>query len=64
MPAPTWLLDREAGDAAAARDQFATLLLTLERVLSAEHSDTLTDRASLAHWTCLAGQMGPTAGRS
>ena len=33
-----------AGDAAAARDQFAALLPTYERVLSPEHPDTLRAR--------------------
>jgi hypothetical protein len=41
----------EAGDAAAARDQFAALLPIRERVFGAEHPDTLTDRANLARWT-------------
>ena len=43
-----------AGDAAGARDQYAALLPVTERVLGAEHPDTLTDRANLAHWTRLA----------
>ena len=44
----------EAGDAAGARDQFAALVPVRERVSGAEHPDTLTARASLAHWTRLA----------
>ena len=40
----------EAGDAAAARDQFAVLPPILERVVGAEHPDNLTDRTNLAHW--------------
>ena len=45
----------EAGDAAAARDQFAALLPVRERVLGPEHPDTLTARANLARWTGEAG---------
>jgi hypothetical protein len=41
----------EAGDAAAARDQYATLLPVVERVLGPEHPNTLSTRASLARWT-------------
>ncbi|GAA4951913.1 hypothetical protein GCM10023334_066660 [Nonomuraea thailandensis] len=41
----------EAGDAAAARDQYAALLPTREHVLGAEHPETLTTRANLAYWT-------------
>jgi hypothetical protein len=41
----------EAGDAAAARDQYAALLPIRERVLGPEHPDTVTTRASLAVWT-------------
>ena len=48
-----------AGDAAGARDQFAALLPVRERVLGAEHPDTLTTRANLAYWT---GQAGDAAG--
>ena len=44
----------EAGDAAGARDQYAALLPVRERVCGAEHPDTLTARANLAHWTSLA----------
>jgi hypothetical protein len=45
-----------AGDAAGARDQFATLLPVIERVLGAEHPDTRDTRGSLAYWT---GQADP-----
>ena len=38
-----------------ARDQLAALLPIQERVLGAEHPDTLTTRASLASWTRQAG---------
>jgi hypothetical protein len=38
----------EAGDAAAARGQYAELLPVGERVLDAEHPHTLTTRANLA----------------
>ena len=48
----------EAGDPAAARDQFAALLPVRERVLGPEHPDTLTARANLARWT---GQAGDPA---
>ena len=48
----------EAGDAAAARDQFAALLPVAERVLGLEHPDTLAARASLAYWI---GQAGDAA---
>ena len=44
-----------AGDAAAARDQFAALLPVSERVLGPEHPETLTTRGSLASWTGEAG---------
>jgi hypothetical protein len=39
-----------AGDADAARDSFAALLPVRERVLGADHSDTLATRRSLAYW--------------
>jgi hypothetical protein len=39
-----------AGDAAAARDQYAELLAVRERVLGPEHPDTLTTRGNLAYW--------------
>jgi hypothetical protein len=45
----------EAGDPAAARDQYAALLPVLERVLGADHPYTLNDRANLARWTGQAG---------
>ena len=45
----------QAGDAAAARDQFAALLPVAERVLGPEHPDTLAARASLAYWIGQAG---------
>ena len=48
-----------AGDAAGARDQFAALLPTYERVQGAEHPGTLTTCASLATFT---GQAGDAAG--
>ncbi len=38
----------EAGDAAAARDQYTALLPALEQILGPEHPDTLTARANLA----------------
>jgi len=41
----------EAGDAARARDQYAELLPTLERVQGPEHPDTLAARSNLADWT-------------
>ena len=49
----------EAGDAAGARDQFAALLPVRERVLGAEHPDTLATRSNLAYWT---GEAGDAAG--
>jgi hypothetical protein len=51
----------EAGDPAAARDQFAALLPTRERVLGPEHPDTLSTRDYLARWTGEAGD--PAAAR-
>ena len=51
----------QAGDPAAARDQFAALLPVAERVLGPEHPDTLAARASLAYWTGQAGD--PAAAR-
>jgi Tetratricopeptide repeat len=48
----------QAGDAAAARDQFDALLSMAERILGPEHPDTLAARASLAYWT---GQAGDAA---
>jgi hypothetical protein len=40
----------EAGDAAAARDQYAALLPVRERISGPEHPSTMTIRANLAHW--------------
>jgi hypothetical protein len=45
----------EAGDPAAARDLFASLLPVLERILGPEHPDTLVTRHELARWTGEAG---------
>jgi hypothetical protein len=44
-----------AGDAAGARDQYATLLPVYERVLGPEHPATLTTRGNLAFCTRQAG---------
>ena len=44
-----------AGDAAAARDQFAALLPVVERVFGPEYPNTLSVRDSLADWTGKAG---------
>ena len=44
----------EAGDAAAARDQYAALLPVLEQVLGPEHWHTLAARSDLAYWTQMA----------
>jgi Tetratricopeptide repeat len=51
----------QAGNPAAARDQYAALLPLIERVHGAEHPTTLTARASLAYWTGRAGN--PAAAR-
>ncbi len=51
----------QAGDAVAARDQFAALLPTAERVLGPEHPDTLINRHNLANFTGYAGD--PAAAR-
>jgi hypothetical protein len=48
----------QAGDAAAARDQFAALLAPRERVSGPDHPDTLAARHELAYWT---GQAGDAA---
>ena len=48
-------LTGDAGDAAAARDQFVALLPVAERILGADHPATLTVRASLARWIGDAG---------
>ncbi len=45
----------EAGDAAGARDQYAALLPTYERVHGPEHPETLITRHNLATWTARAG---------
>jgi hypothetical protein len=42
------------GGCGRARDQFAALVPVRERVLGAEHPETLTARGSLAYWTGLA----------
>ncbi|WP_449066838.1 tetratricopeptide repeat protein, partial [Planomonospora algeriensis] len=44
-----------AGGATRARDLLAELLPVRERVLGAEHPDTLTTRHNLARWTGEAG---------
>ena len=44
----------EAGHAAGARNQFAALLPTRERVSGSEHPATLTVRAGCAFWTKMA----------
>ena len=49
----------EAGDPAAARDQYAALLPVRDRVLGSEHPDTLNARETLATWT---GEAGDSAG--
>ena len=49
------LLDGQAGDAAAARDQFAALLPISEHVLGPEHPDTLINRHNLANFEGYAG---------
>jgi hypothetical protein len=49
-----------AGDAAAARDQFAALLSVYEEVLGSEHPETLAVWYQLAHWTALAGDDAAT----
>jgi hypothetical protein len=54
-------LTGEAGQPAAAREQFAELVPVLRRVLGAKHRRTLTARSSLAYWT---GETeGPAAAR-
>jgi Tetratricopeptide repeat len=45
----------ESADAPGARDQYAALLPTYDRVLGPEHPDTLSIRANLASWTGEAG---------
>jgi hypothetical protein len=44
-----------AGDAAAARDQYALLVPVMERVFGPEHPGTLATRAHQASWTGLTG---------
>jgi hypothetical protein len=39
-----------AGDAAAARDQFAALLPVLDRIFGAERPQSLVARGNLARW--------------
>jgi hypothetical protein len=46
-----------AGTASDARDQFAALLLSYERILGPEHAETLAVWYQLAHWTALAGEQ-------
>ena len=45
----------KAGDAAAARDQYAELLPVSERVLGPKHPHVLADRSHLTYWTKKAG---------
>jgi hypothetical protein len=45
----------QAGDAVAARDQFAVLLPIRERMYGPDHPDTLAVREELAYWTGCAG---------
>ena len=45
----------EAGDAAAARDQYAELLPLFGQVFGPDHPDTLIARHQLARWTGRAG---------
>ena len=51
----------EAGDPAAARDQYAALLPVVERILGPEHPQTVTARDNLAYWTYRAGRGPGTA---
>jgi hypothetical protein len=46
----------EAGDPAAARDQYAALLPIRERLSGPQHPETLTALANLARWTGEAGE--------
>ena len=57
MPTSRWT--GEAGDAAAARDLYEALLPVVERVLGAEHPDTLAICVNLTHWTEQARKSGP-----
>ena len=52
----------EAGDPAAARDQFTELLYIQEKVLGPRHPDTLTTRENLAHWRALASRSESMGG--
>jgi hypothetical protein len=52
-----------AGDAAAARDQFAALLPVRERVSGPEHPSTLAVRHNLAYWTGKAGDATGALGQ-
>ena len=45
----------QAGDAAAARDQYLKMLRIRERVLGPEHPETLLTRSGLARWIGEAG---------
>jgi hypothetical protein len=47
----------DAGDAAAARDQYRGLVLVRERVSGPDHPETLAARARLAYWTGIAGDF-------
>jgi Tetratricopeptide repeat len=49
----------EAGDAVAARDQFAVLLTDMHRILGPDDHDTLITRNQLAYYT---GEAGDSAG--
>ena len=51
MRPPPSRITGEAGDPAAACDQFAALVPVTERVMGAEHPDTLAARAGLVRWT-------------
>jgi hypothetical protein len=51
----------EAGDPAAARDQYAALLPVDEWVLGPEHPETLAHRHELARWTGRADGTPSTA---
>jgi hypothetical protein len=55
MRPPPSRITGEAGDPAAARDQFAALVPVTERVMGAEHPDTLDVRFDLARFTGMAG---------
>ena len=52
----------QAGDAAAARDQYAALLAVEEQMFGPDHPDTLTTRGNLASWTGKAGDCGRRQG--